>query len=280
MRSINWAAVKTVSNEEGVYVKEAIRTFNAAIPRIRNALPPSYYQGYCLRLATDSLDLLLDTIWKLKRINQTGAGQLLLDLNAYKEYLLRMPNARLEAGKEPLTVSNPYKGLVNSRIQHIQTILKLVCTDDNNLEEMFALLWPDGKPSDLQAIAALKDKGGLLDPVGDKLKEGATKIGTTVIGHKAVGEIKSGLGDIKSGFKSGFGGFKNAFGDIKAAFAGDLFEDKSGHGNSSSHGYSSSHGPTAAGGSQSHDSRKVNPNQPHTNNTGGGANSGVPPRPK
>jgi hypothetical protein len=247
MREMNWTLVTGVG-DESKYVKEAIAILNQAIPRIRASMSPSYFQSFCMKLVTATLDSLTNNIWKLKRIAQTGAGQLLLDLNGFKEYLLRMPNARLEVGKDPIVISNPYKAFVNSRIQQIQVILKLVCTDDDKMEEMFGLLWPEGTKAEYDAVVALKGKANILDPVGDKLKVHAEKLGQTVVGQKAMGEIKSGLGDIKSGLKSGLGGFKNAFGDIRAAFTGDLFDNGS-HSHGSTHGTGSTHGNSTHGNS-------------------------------
>lgn len=241
MRGVNWGVDRDVMGDESKYVKEIIAVFNEHIPRLRRTIPTIYFQSYLMKLVNAFLDTLLATIWKLKRVTQTGAGQLLLDLNGVKEYLLRMPNARMEAGKEPLNISTAYKSHVNSRIAQIQTILKLVCIDDDKIDEMFTLLWPEGKPSDLEAVKGLKGKSNFLDPVGDKLKEGAQKFGSTVIGEKAVSDIKGGLGEIKGNVKGGFGMFKSAFGELKAAFTSDIFED----GKSSTHG--SAHGSSTHG---------------------------------
>lgn len=243
MRHTNWTTITTVINESP-YVRDAIGIFNEAVPRIRNSISQSYFMSFCVKLVAAVLDSLLENVWKLKRITQTGSGQLLLDLNGLKEYLLKMPNVRLEAGKTPATISGTYKSVVAEKAHRVEIILKLICTDDAQLEETFALLWPEGTPEELEKLKAIKGKGTFLDPVGDTLKTGATKIGTTVVGEKAMGEIKSGLGDIKSGigssFKIGtqaFGGIKSAFGDMTAAImSGDLLNDgHSGHG-SSSHG--------------------------------------------
>lgn len=231
MRNMSWSNVSNVV-DESPYVKEVIGILNEAVPRIRSAIPAIFFQSFCMKLVTSVLDSLLDNIWKLKRITQTGAGQLLLDLNGIKEYLLRCPNARLPTGTAAITISNPYKIFVNNRINHIQVILKLVCTDDDKMEEMFAMLWPDGTKQDFENIMAIKSRGGnnILAPVnvvGDQLKEHTEKLGNLVLGEKATGDIKSGLGGIKNNVKSSVGGF---FSDIKnAAFgAGDLFSDGSG----------------------------------------------------
>jgi hypothetical protein len=227
MRNMNWSNVTNVV-DESAYVKEVISILNEVVPKIRSCIPAIFFQSFCMKLITAVLDSLLDNIWKLKRITQTGAGQLLLDLNGLKEFIMRMPNTRLTSGTPPVTISNPYKTFVNNRISHVQIILKLVCTDDDKMEEMFAMLWPDGTKQDYDNIMAIKSRGGnnILAPVnvvGDQLKEHTEKFGNLVLGEKATGDIKSGLGGLKNNVKSSVGGF---FSDMKnAAFGGDLFSD-------------------------------------------------------
>ena len=229
MRNMNWSNVTNVV-DESPYVKEAISVLNDAVPKIRSSIPQLFFQSFCMKLVTAVLDSLLDNIWKLKRITQTGAGQLLLDLNGLKEFILRMPNTRLPPNTPTVTISNPYKTFVNNRINHIQIILKLVCTDDDKMEEMFAMLWPEGTKQDYENILAIKSRGGnmILAPVnavGDHLKEHTEKLGNLVLGERTTGDIKSGLGGLKNNVKSSVGGF---FSDIKnAAFGGDLFSDGS-----------------------------------------------------
>lgn len=51
--------------------------------------------------------------------------------------------------------------MVNNKAHYIEKILKLVCTEDDMMEETFKMLWPEGKPSDLEAVMALKSSGNI-----------------------------------------------------------------------------------------------------------------------
>ena len=136
-----------------------------------------------------------------------------------KTYLLRMPNTRLPQGEEPLAISKAYSSVVNSNSILIERVLKLVCTDDSMMEDTFRMLWPDGKPSDLEAVVALKGSGNVaIDTVGNVLN---------VVGVGAVGiGAKSAAGEISNGISHGA---KAVGGGIKDLITGKLFEDISTH---------------------------------------------------
>lgn len=230
MRHTNWANVDTVG-DDSPYVKEMIGILSEEAVRLRSGMSKFYFNNYCMKMVTLLLDHLQKSIWQLKRISKTGSGQLLLDLNGIKEYLLRMPNVRLASGEEPCVIPNTYNTVVTTSIKQVEVILKLVCTEDEMLNEMFALLWPDGKQSDLDAIIALKAKAGILDPVGDMLKD---KIGNSAVGRGAQGAVN----DMKFAGKTAVGGLKSALGDL---MSGNIFADESGHGKpESTHGMDNS----------------------------------------
>jgi hypothetical protein len=274
LRQTNWAIVEEVG-DDSPYCKEIYSGLSEVVARARNALSMVYFQMFTKKLAITVLETLHDSIWKLKKIAKTGAGQLLLDLNGIKEYLLIMPNKRLEPGKERVSISQSYTEAIHEKIQSIKVILKLVCTDDDKLNETFADLWPGGTQADLDAIVALKAKTGLLAPVSDVFDGAMGVVGTaktavdgavsavggmgnatvgaaakTAVGgaKTAVGGAKNAVGGAVGGAKSVMGqaatGITSAFGDFSNVFTGKI-GDESTH----SHSSNSSHGTgTATGG--------------------------------
>lgn len=205
MKSLRQMNVTTIEciGDDSLYVKEINAVLNETIPRVRICMSGSYFQGFCMKLATTVLDKLLENILSLKhRISKTGGGQLLLDLQGVKTYLLRMPNTHPIQGEEPLIISKAYNSLVISKSILVERVLKLVCTEDEMMQENFRLLWPDGKPSDLEAVMAIKSNGSVINII----KTGGGHVNTT---------IATGTGIIKGG--------------IKDLFNGKMFEDVSTH---------------------------------------------------
>ncbi len=221
MRKVSWGTLDSVG-DSSPHSKKMMKILSDCVPRIRLTMSNVYFQQICSKLAATFLDAFSDTVWSLKRICMTGGGQLLLDLNGLKEYLLKMPNVRLAEGAEPLAISKAYVSVVSSKAKRIEVVLKLVCTEDAMMEEMFGLLWPEGTTQDLESISALKGTGRNiipLDNVTDMLKDGKNILKD---GAKAVGSTGTGVGKgIKTGFNKVGDGFKNAFGEM---MSGNIFD--------------------------------------------------------
>ena len=113
MRSTNWSTVEIVGDVSN-YSKQTLLILGDCIPRIRVAVTLGYFQNVCNKLASVFLSALLENIWQLRRISKNGAGQLLLDLNGIKEYLLKLPNVRLPEGTDPIVISKPASHLVGA----------------------------------------------------------------------------------------------------------------------------------------------------------------------
>lgn len=170
LRGTNVTSLDSVGDDSR-YVKEIRGVLNETIPRVRARMSPPYFQGFCMNVVTKVLELLLENIWQLKCISKTGGGQLLLDLQGVKTYLLRMPNANLKEGAEPVNISMSYNSFVNTKSYLIERVLKVVCSDESHTDETFKELWPQGKPSDLAAIKTIKgssnDVINLIKPMID-----------------------------------------------------------------------------------------------------------------
>ena len=148
MKQVNWSALEEVG-DVGPYAKHMLKILTDGVGRIRVTMSPAYFQNVCTKLAYVFLDEYLDNIWQLRRVSKTGGGQLLMDLNGIKEYLLKMPNAKLPEGMEPINISLAYSSTVKAKCKKIEVVLKLVCTEDNMMEETFSMLWPDGTTADM-----------------------------------------------------------------------------------------------------------------------------------
>lgn len=235
MKKVNWGLLDNVGDVND-YIKKMLKILSDCVPRIRLTMSNVFFQNMCSKLATVFLDAFNDSIWSLRRICQTGGAQLLMDLNGIKEYLVKMPNIRLPPDVEPPVISKPYLSTVSIKVKKIEIILKLVCTDNNMMEEMFAALWPEGTAADLEAISSLKGTGKNvvpLDHVKDIIKVAnttGTDVGTNIT--KKLDKVK--------------GGFRSAVGDM---MGGNIFADGgSAHGSEDHHHSSSSNNHSSGGG--------------------------------
>lgn len=258
MRKMNWANVESVGDESR-YVKDIFGVWNEAIVRARGQLASSSFQSLCLKFVNVFGAALLETVWKLKRVSKTGAGQLLLDVNGLKSSLLNLPRVRLnDVQGESVVISKVYVQVVNAKINPVETILKLCCPEDDRMEEMFALLWPDATSEQKEAVLSMKLRSNLLplDSVGGILKDGARVMTSTSMGQN----ISHGL---SKGAKSAVGGLRGAVGDFRAVMSGKLFDDDA----------SSSSKPSSGSSSSSNNSSGSNTNNTSNSNNNSNSNS-------
>jgi hypothetical protein len=206
MKKIVWSSVTTVGDESS-YVAIVKTTLGECIPRLRQALSKVWFRNFCLKYSTEFLSQYLDLILAQKKINSIGAEQLLLDTNALKTLFMSLHHVGLgssssrtsgnsQAEKDP--IPSPYLTVIGARFQHISVVLKLLCVPEDQFEEMFGILYPEGTPSEMQMISELKYSGTsnpsmMINAVGD-LSAATTRV--------AVGGTKSALGATSRAFEA------------------------------------------------------------------------------
>jgi hypothetical protein len=171
MANTNWAKF-TIVGDVSPYVFFLSRALSELIPRLRKVLPEDYFDTLCMRFASDFLDHFLALLLGLKTLGVAGAQQLLLDVNELKPILLSLhtiesksqsssPSSTLKVLHTP-TKSGEYDAVVNRKTALLSTVLKLVLSDDSQIDETFNVLWPEGQPADLRTIKKLKSNDSII----------------------------------------------------------------------------------------------------------------------
>mmetsp|Transcript_19731 Transcript_19731/g.36737 ORF Transcript_19731/g.36737 Transcript_19731/m.36737 type:complete len:838 (-) Transcript_19731:225-2738(-) len=157
MANVNWAS-NTLVGEESSYVHQWHSTLQTLLGNVRDSLSDTYFRNFCTKLAAAILQRYLDIIMKQKRISESSTQQLLLDTYNIKTMLLQLHHLGLPAdsAQDRIAVPPMYMKLIASKIAHIEVILKLIGTPEDMVLERFKIMWPDGTPSDLQAIMTLQ----------------------------------------------------------------------------------------------------------------------------
>lgn len=252
-KSFNWTQVEQVQVETSIHIKRMLRVFIDCIPRIRASVSSAYFINICSKLATVYLDSFLDYVFMLRKVSHVGGGQLLMDLNEVKEFLLKMPNIKGKDEFEEIKIPKPYITLVNLKCKKIENILKVICAETNMVEETYNLLFPERDNQEYDTILIIKglkrETPQTLEHMGKMLEDGSKFV------SKPVGKInkiaQGSVGEITSSFSRMGGGFKAAFGEI---LGGNIFSEstsESNHGNSSHGKDSSNHGSTTSSASSS-----------------------------
>lgn len=157
--AIPWSRVTSVG-DCSPYISILSQTLSNVIPKYRKVFSWKYFELICYRFNCDFLDYFLALIMGLKKICIIGAEQLLLDLNEIEPLLLKLafislPIKSLE--RQTMKITEKYQENIQKKLHIIEIVLKLLCScDDDQIEENFYIMWPDGQESDLNVIKSLK----------------------------------------------------------------------------------------------------------------------------
>jgi hypothetical protein len=160
--AIPWSRVSSVG-DCSPYISILSSSLSTLIPKYRKVFDWKYFEIICYRFNCDFLDYFLALIMGLKKICIIGAEQLLLDLNELKPLLLKLPFISLpikslERERQTMRINECYHENLVKKFKTIEVVLKLLCSvgDDDQIEENFYIMWPDGQERDLEIIKALK----------------------------------------------------------------------------------------------------------------------------
>ena len=208
MKKMSWGTLHAVG-DDSPYVGMLRSVLMECIPRIRHALSPLWFKNLCTHFATDFLDQFLNSIMSQKKICPVGAEQLLLDTNSLKTLITQLHHLGLsvtDPKRQESPIPGPYLSVIMGRFKHIEVVLKLVCIEEDQFEEMFAIMWPEGEVSDMQAILELKHNPSMISSAASAVGDisGATTrgtknaIATTSRAFGAVGSTSRALGGTMS----------------------------------------------------------------------------------
>jgi hypothetical protein len=205
MRKIKWAELESVG-DESAYLPHLSLQVIGVISRLREVLAASSFNHFCLSFMAEFLDCYLATIMNQKQICSIGAEQLLLDLNAIKALFSKLHHIEISAGspraQEP--IPGPYNKISAAKFRKIEVVLKLICVEDDQFDEMIALMWPEHTPADATAVRELKHNSGIMSSAKDAGGKASKMVGA--VG----GSTKRAVGAVGTGSKKAFDSVRRA----------------------------------------------------------------------
>lgn len=224
MRRINWGTIQVLGDQSS-YTFLLSEELQKLIPDYRRILSTLYFRSFCSKLAVEVLEKFLGYILRQKKITQVGAEQLMVDCDALLPMCQHISLMGLSPTDPKPPILQAHLNVVTVKVNYIEAILKLLRLDDSILDESFKLLWPDGKPSDLQLLKEIRGGRDVSLLQGTKMEADRAMKKMTGVVNK-VGEVtgaKVVTGGLASGMKSMGSGMKSAMGGL---LSGDLFGDR------------------------------------------------------
>jgi hypothetical protein len=130
---VKWPELQDVA-EESTHMNAILRKLNKVCEFWGAHLLPIYVRFTCDKLVSSFMPRYVSMIHRCKRLGETGAQQVLLDLQALKGCLLDLPRAC------NATSTSVYNKMVGAEVGKAEQLLRLVLTPEDALAEHFAEL--------------------------------------------------------------------------------------------------------------------------------------------
>jgi len=146
---VKWSEVEDVA-EESPHMNAILRKLSKVCEFWGSHLLPIYVRFTCDKLVSAFMPRFVSMIHRCKRLGETGAQQVLLDLQALKGCLLDLPRAC------NATSTSVYTKMVGSELGKAEQLLRLVLTPEHALAEHFSELAAGLAGVDLAKVLELK----------------------------------------------------------------------------------------------------------------------------
>ncbi len=164
----NWAQFKEVG-DQSKYVSTLSAVLREHAPRVREQLKEvTWYRKFCSMLAETLIARFRASVFRCRKVSEAGSQQLLLDAQALKSILLKLPtlgidnndSAQQEGGAEaPTDVAfQVHTKFVTGEMQRMEALIKLVGLSQSPdlLIEYFKTVLEGGTTEDLRMVLEMK----------------------------------------------------------------------------------------------------------------------------
>jgi hypothetical protein len=153
MVKMPWSSWEAV-DDQSEYVNQISTYINQAIPLYQEWLSnPAHFRFFCDSFCSSFIPLLIQQIYKCRKISIAGAQQLILDFTSVKALLIDLPNI----GKaQPNPVPGRYTRHIQKELGKAELILKVILTPVASILDTYKALIVDGSESDFMKLLDLK----------------------------------------------------------------------------------------------------------------------------
>lgn len=173
-----WTSLSEVG-DQSAYVADMQRALRVLFPIVRKRLDDAPFRNFCDKFVRALIPRYQASIYRCKKVGETGAQQLLLDAQAIKSLLLAAPAMRpasdrvLSAGaaaaddddeapvgpddEPPPPPPAVYVKFVQKEVPRVELLLKIIATPKERFANTIRALWPDASVAELTRVMDLKN---------------------------------------------------------------------------------------------------------------------------
>ena len=173
MEKQSWGTWEAVG-DTSAYVKDIRNTCVEQLSIISGSVGADYHVYVCTNVAKAFVPRFVTTIAKCKRINDSGAQQLLLDSQDIEVIMCGLPRIGSQDDSETTKVPKNYVKAIKRDIGKAVMVLKTISSPLSATSETFLSLFKNGNVNDLARILDIKgikkfDQQHILDAYNKKV---------------------------------------------------------------------------------------------------------------
>lgn len=154
MLKINWASNIEVG-DCSEFVNDIGSELTKTLPTIAQSLTPTFLRFFCDKFVSSFAQRYAANIYKCKRVSETSAQQMLLDLQTLQLVLVRLPVLGANPN-DSSTIPSSFKSFVEKEMDKLEAMLKVVGSPSDAVLPTFMALIPEGTPFEFGKILELK----------------------------------------------------------------------------------------------------------------------------
>lgn len=162
MSSIQWSKIES-TGDSTPYINEMVRPVLAHdVPKVKFWLSKMYFKYFCDHFAASVSSKFVNTIFKLRKVSDSGARQLMVDVYGLKTLLLAVPTVPADPGNgsgpvgEQSDAPESYTRNITRELGHTADMLRVVAAATTVVAETYCSVFPDGNKTELIKIIELK----------------------------------------------------------------------------------------------------------------------------
>ena len=157
MAKTAWDRFDDAAGDTSAYMRALIAELRASTDALAAALSATYFRFFATRLVQAVVPRFVRALHRCRRVGFHAANALLLDVHAFKTFLLEMScaKARLD-GVEGFAPPKPIVDTVNSQLGRAELLLKVLSAPSEALLAAFVEFVPQGTRTELKMVADLR----------------------------------------------------------------------------------------------------------------------------
>jgi len=155
MSKVNWATFEHVG-DQSEYVFNIVKQLNEHVTFIGDTVPKSHFKFFCDSFVLTFVNGFISYVFKIKKLTQSAAQQLLLDMTALGNTIKNLVNVGRPGRFDEEDTQAFAKQVATMRISKAESVLKVLISHIDAFAETYISVMQEGSKDDLSKLMDLR----------------------------------------------------------------------------------------------------------------------------